>query len=129
MKHTESDEALVAQFLSTRQDRSFTQLHQRYHAKVYASCLRFLGDAEEAQDQTQEIFCKLLDRLHTFRGESSFSTWLFVLTRYHCLSARDKLKKHMHLPLGPEHEFIHQDSQGSLPWMSAGSRPKRRLKG
>ncbi|NID12898.1 RNA polymerase sigma factor [Fibrivirga algicola] len=111
MKQYYSDEVLIAQFLATRQDRFFTQLYQRYYPKVYASCLRLLNDRQEAQDQTQEIFCKVNERLHTFRGESRFSTWLFVLTRYHCFSVRDRLKRQVYVPLGAEHEFIGQDSQ------------------
>ncbi|MBO0953143.1 RNA polymerase sigma factor [Fibrella forsythiae] len=114
MKQQYSDETLIALFLSTREDRLFTQLYQRYYDKVYASALRLMGDREEARDQTQEIFCKVHDRLHTFRGESSFATWLFVLTRYHCFSARDRLKKQVYIPLEPGHEFIHHDNQEEL---------------
>lgn len=93
MKQVYSDEAIVAAFLNTRDDRLFAELHQRYQLKVYQSCIQLLRDHEEALDQTQEIFCKVYTRLHTFRAEAKFSTWLFVLTRYHCLSVLDNLKK------------------------------------
>ncbi len=83
----------MAAFLSNGDAKLFTELHNRYHLKVYQSCLQFLHNPEEALDQTQEIFCKVYTRLSTFRAEAKFSTWLFVLTRYHCLSVLDNLKK------------------------------------
>jgi RNA polymerase sigma-70 factor, ECF subfamily len=38
-----------------------------------------IGNAAEAEDLTQETFLLLLHKIHTFRGESAFSTWLHRL--------------------------------------------------
>ncbi len=99
MENVYSDEVLVATFVATQDANAFAELYRRYQAKVNQSCLQFLRDAEEANDQTQEIFCKVYTRLGTFRGEAKFSTWLFVLTRYHCLSVLDSLKKRTFISL------------------------------
>ena len=53
------------------------QLHSR---RVYALCLRMLGDPTEAEDLAQEAFLQLFRKIHTFRGESAFSSWLHRLT-------------------------------------------------
>ncbi|RYF67291.1 MAG: sigma-70 family RNA polymerase sigma factor [Cytophagaceae bacterium] len=97
---------MVAAIVSQKDDQLFTELHNRYHLKVYQSCLQFLHNHEEALDQTQEIFCKVYTRLHTFRAEAKFSTWLFVLTRYHCLSVLDNLKKRTFVALDSVGEAI-----------------------
>lgn len=99
MKLVDLDELLVTAFLESGDDRLFAEIYNRYHPKVYQSCLSILRDSEEALDQTQEIFCKVYTRLGTFRAEARFSTWLFVLTRHHCLSALGNLKKRTYLPL------------------------------
>ena len=39
-----------------------------------------IGDATEAEDLTQEAFLQLFRKIHTFRGESAFSSWLYRLT-------------------------------------------------
>ncbi len=93
MRKTHSDEAIVAAFVTSKDDRLFEELHDRYQLKVYQSCLYLLHNSEEALDQTQEIFCKVYTRLYTFRAEAKFSTWLYVLTRYHCLSVLDTMKR------------------------------------
>ena len=61
-------------------DRSaFEYLYRSHSRRVYALCLRMVGNAAEAEDLTQEAFLLLLRKIHTFRGESAFSTWLYRL--------------------------------------------------
>ena len=58
----------------------FDKLFNAHHRRVYAVCLRMLGNAAEAEDLTQEVFLQVFRKLGTFRGESAFSTWLHRLT-------------------------------------------------
>jgi RNA polymerase sigma-70 factor (ECF subfamily) len=58
----------------------FEYLYRLHSRRVYAVCLRMVGNTAEAEDLTQEAFLRLLRKIHTFRGESAFSTWLHRLT-------------------------------------------------
>jgi|HubBroStandDraft_6_1064221.scaffolds.fasta_scaffold95900_3 RNA polymerase sigma-70 factor (ECF subfamily) len=61
-------------------DRTVFECLYRLHSRrVYAVCLRMVGNTAEAEDLTQETFLLLLRKIHTFRGESAFSTWLYRL--------------------------------------------------
>jgi RNA polymerase sigma-70 factor (ECF subfamily) len=61
-------------------DRTVFEFLYRLHSRrVYAVCLRMVGNTAEAEDLTQEAFLLLLRKIHTFRGESAFSTWLHRL--------------------------------------------------
>jgi len=57
----------------------FEYLYQLHSRRVYSVCLRMVGNTTEAEDLTQEVFLLLLRKIHTFRGESAFSTWLHRL--------------------------------------------------
>lgn len=57
----------------------FEYLYRLHSRRVYAVCLRMVGNATEAEDLTQEAFLLSLRKIHTFRGESAFSTWLHRL--------------------------------------------------
>ena len=59
---------------------AFEEIYRRHHSRVYSLCLRMARNATEAEDLTQEVFIQLFRKLHTFRGESSFTTWLHRLT-------------------------------------------------
>src|ERR1700756_5724533 len=58
---------------------AFEYLYRLHSRRVYAVCLRMVGDPTEAEDLTQEAFLLLFRKIHTFRGESAFSTWLHRL--------------------------------------------------
>jgi RNA polymerase sigma-70 factor (ECF subfamily) len=58
---------------------AFEQIYKLYSPRVYALCLRLVGDRMEAEDFVQDVFLQLFRKIHTFRGESAFSTWLYRL--------------------------------------------------
>ncbi len=60
--------------------QEFNPLYRKYERRVYRQCYRMLGNQEDAEDMTQEVFLQLFRKAHTFRGESNFSTWLYRLT-------------------------------------------------
>jgi RNA polymerase sigma-70 factor, ECF subfamily len=57
----------------------FEYLYRLHSRRVYGLCLRMVGNTAEAEDLTQEAFLLLLRKIHTFRSESAFSTWLHRL--------------------------------------------------
>jgi len=55
---------------------AFERIYKMHSPRVYALCLRMVGNTAEAQDLTQETFLMVIRKIGTFRGESAFSTWL-----------------------------------------------------
>ena len=60
--------------------RAFGRLYKLHIRRVYSLCLRMAGNPTDAEDLTQEAFLQMFRKVHTFRAESSFSTWLHRLT-------------------------------------------------
>ncbi len=58
---------------------AFERIYRLHSRRVYALCLRMVGNTTEAEDLTQEAFLQLFRKIQTFRGESAFSTWLHRL--------------------------------------------------
>jgi len=52
------------------------ELYRRFSPRMYAVCLRYAGNAEEAEDILQEGFVKVFKKLGSFRGEGSFEGWI-----------------------------------------------------
>jgi RNA polymerase sigma-70 factor (ECF subfamily) len=55
---------------------AFERLYQLHNARVYSVCLRMTGNIAEAEDLLQDVFLMVFRKIHTFRGDSAFSTWL-----------------------------------------------------
>jgi len=68
-------------------DHFFAEFYRRFHPRVTSWCLRISRDRARALDLAQEVFLKAWRHLDSFRGDSRPSTWLYVITRNHCLSA------------------------------------------
>ena len=85
------DHALVARALLTDDRRAFEQLVRRHQGMVRAQLRSLLqGDHAEADDLAQETFLLAWRKLHQFRSEARFSTWLHRIA-YSCfLQARRK---------------------------------------
>lgn len=52
------------------------ELYNRFSPKMYAVCLRYASNADEAQDILQDGFIKVFKKLDSFRGEGSFEGWV-----------------------------------------------------
>ena len=70
----------LAQAAASGDMRSFEELYEKHHRRVYSLCLRMTQNVAEAEDLTQEAFIQLFKKIGSFRGESAFTTWLHRLT-------------------------------------------------
>jgi len=52
------------------------ELYRRFSPRMYAVCLRYAGNGEEAQDILQDGFIKVFKKLESFRGDGSFEGWI-----------------------------------------------------
>ncbi|HEV2238928.1 MAG TPA: RNA polymerase sigma factor [Ktedonobacterales bacterium] len=71
-----SDEALVLQ-AKNGEWHALEQLIGRHQAWIFNIAVRMVHQREEAEDITQEVLLKMLTKLSTFQGKSSFRTWLY----------------------------------------------------
>jgi RNA polymerase sigma-70 factor (ECF subfamily) len=77
---------------------AFECLYRSHSGRVYALCLRMIGNTAEAEDLTQEAFMQVFRKIHTFRGDSAFSTWLHRLS-VNIVLMRLRKKKVIETPL------------------------------
>ena len=84
-----SDFEIILEVLAGNQN-AYAKLVRQYEGKVRGYCAAMLSDSTQAEDAAQEVFIKVFYALDKFRGNSSFSTWLYRITVNHC---HDTLRK------------------------------------
>jgi RNA polymerase sigma-70 factor (ECF subfamily) len=76
---------------------AFEQLYQSHCDRIYALCWRMCGgDRALAEDMVQEAFVRAWTKLHLFKGDSKFGTWLHRVTVNVVLSDRRIRVKRLH---------------------------------
>ena len=80
----ESDVALAA----AGDRHAFERLYRQHVNRVFSLCARMVSDRQRAEELTQDVFVRAWEKLHLFRGESSFGTWLHRMTVNVVLNAR-----------------------------------------
>lgn len=103
---------------------AFETIYQLHSRRVYALCLRMIGDPVEAEDLTQEAFLQLFRKIHTFRGESAFSSWMHRLTANIVLM---RFRKKRPVPVSLD-EMTGNDGEKDRPIFEIGA-PDLRLSG
>jgi len=72
------DKALVARF-KDGDEAAFEEMVSRYWDRIYAMVLQLLRNSQDAEEVTQDAFIRAHRGLEKFRGDSSFSTWLYQI--------------------------------------------------
>lgn len=88
------DQQLIADYLAG-DEQSLELLIGQYLKPIYSFVSRYVGNAQEAEDITQEVFVRVWRNLKKFDQEKSFKTWIFSIAKNASL---DHLKKKKAIP-------------------------------
>lgn len=84
---THHDEQRLIQKVREGDTEAFAPLVERYSRPIFALVVGIVGQREEAEELTQDIFLKAYTNLSTFSFRSSFSTWLYRIACNTALTA------------------------------------------
>jgi RNA polymerase sigma-70 factor (ECF subfamily) len=104
---------------------AFGQLVDRHRTAVYRAALVALRSPAEAEDAAQDAFLLAYRRLDSFRGESSFKTWLLTITWHQAINRRRALTRvwrRLVATAGESDEPAHETVLASL--VAAGPSPE-----
>ena len=73
---------------------AYAEIVRRYEQRVRSYCAMTLRDTLAAEDAAQEVFIKAYEALGKFRGNSSFSTWIYRIAANHCTDLLRKKIRH-----------------------------------
>ncbi|NIP30262.1 MAG: sigma-70 family RNA polymerase sigma factor [Candidatus Dadabacteria bacterium] len=88
------DEKLINIYLQQNDECAYEELVNRYLDRIFSLVYRIVKDVNVSEDVVQEIFLTLSEKLHTFKGNSSFSTWIYRVSTNAALMKLRTEKKH-----------------------------------
>jgi RNA polymerase sigma factor (sigma-70 family) len=108
MQEQLQDSDIIRQVLGGQQ-HAYSVLVERYQHFVFTIAFRHVKNREEAEDMAQEAFIKAYRSLADFKGDSKFSTWLYVITNNTCISYTRKNRMDTISLDEQHHNFIADD--------------------
>src|SRR5215216_3917839 len=107
-----SDEQLMTKLDGPEVEVALSKLYDRYTRTVFGVGLKILGDRSLAEELVQDVFLKVWRSSHTFdSSRSSFSTWLYRVTRSAAIDLYRKRAHRVHqIPDGETHVLTTRDS-------------------
>jgi RNA polymerase sigma-70 factor, ECF subfamily len=98
----QNDQTLVSKALMS-DAKAWKKLVTKYERLVFNQCFRMVSNADDALDLTQEIFIAVYRNLPSFRGDSSFKTWLMKISHHRIVDHIRKNRQHENID---DHEHI-----------------------
>jgi RNA polymerase sigma-70 factor, ECF subfamily len=94
-------------------DTAYSALMKRHEQVLYRVCYRLLGNADDAQDVSQEVMLKVFAYLPKFEGRSMFKTWMMQIARNTSFTMQAKLKRQRELKEVLEGD-VHQEASDRI---------------
>lgn len=91
------DEEIISILVKENKNDLFNLIYDRYSKKVRDKCYGLLKKRELADDAVQNVFEKTFEKLESFKGNSSFSSWLYSITYNYCIDYL-RVKNKLHYP-------------------------------
>jgi len=115
-KHKENislDDATLVRQCQNGDLEAMSCLIVKYQDRIYNAILKICQNHDDAAELTQDTFVKVLENINSFRGKSSFYTWLFRVAVNHTLNYCKRRFKLSPVSLDAENDQI-EESKGKL---------------
>ena len=115
-KHKENislDDATLVRQCQNGNLEAMSCLIVKYQDRIYNAILKICQNHDDAAELTQDTFVKVLENINSFRGKSSFYTWLFRVAVNHTLNYCKRRFKLSPVSLDAENDQI-EESKGKL---------------
>lgn len=71
--------------IKTKDENAFIYMVDLYKKRILSLCYSYTSDYYEAEDLSQEVFISIFNNIDKFRGDCSFSTYLYKITTSKCI--------------------------------------------
>ncbi len=103
MEILENEIKLIDLVQKDHNEAALTALYRFYLPIIYGFCVNKLGNKEEAEEITSEVFLQMVRQIKNFKGEASFKNWLFAIAKN---LLADKWRKSYNLKTVSLEEFM-----------------------
>ena len=75
-----TDDRALVEALRMHEEAAVAELVRLYGSRVYQLAFRYLKNREDAEEVTQDVLLKVVNKIDAFRGDSALSSWIYRIT-------------------------------------------------
>jgi RNA polymerase sigma-70 factor (ECF subfamily) len=111
------DESKLVALAQKGDHQALSRLVVEYRNRIYHLGLRLMGNEQDAEDILQETFLIMVKKIHQFKGNSSFYTWLYrIAVNIGLRKLKSKPRKYTHISIDdPDIEYISSTETAEWP--------------
>jgi RNA polymerase sigma-70 factor (ECF subfamily) len=98
-QHESAVDLVLVQRAQQGEEKAYDELVKRYQERVYSTIYHMTANHEDAADLAQETFIKGFQALKSFKGDSSFYTWVYRIAVNKTINFLKQRKTKLHLSL------------------------------
>lgn len=108
---SEPDDSQLVQRVLAGEQEAYERLVQRHQQRIYATVYHMTANHEDATDLTQETFIKAFHALKSFKGDSSFYTWVYRIAVNKTLNYLKQRKQRTFMSLNDLDQQVENDPE------------------
>jgi len=108
------NEGKIIQKVKNGDLKAFRKLVREYKRTVYTVAYDILKIHEDAEDVSQEVFLKVYQSIHSFRGDSKFNSWIYRIAVNVSLNHRKKMTKRIQERIDDKNEDMFENKENVL---------------
>ena len=90
---TLTDEQLVIQYKESSDSQLFGEIYNRYHERVYFTCLGLVKNRDTAYDMVQDVMIKVMEHLTRLENGFLLGLWIHRIAKNHCIDYLKQLNR------------------------------------
>ena len=106
---------------------AYDELVRRYQERIYATIYHMTANHEDANDLAQETFIKAYQALKSFKGDSSFFTWVYRIAVNKTINFLKQRKNRMHMSMSLNDLDFNAEHDASLVALVSEKTPRREV--
>ena len=109
---TGADEQVLIDLASEGDAEAIGSLYELYADRIYRFALLRLGNHTDAEDVTEQVFVKMIERISSFswRGRGSFTAWLYRIAFNQVVDSARRATRHPEVGLEPLQAYIAEEA-------------------
>ncbi len=121
------DDNVLLEELRSGSPEAVEALFERFHGKIYGLAMSILKNESDAEEAVQDVFLTVVQKAHTFKGNSALYSWIYRICVNACLMRLRRKRRHETVPIEDFMPVFTEDGMHANPIVDWSDEVERKM--